>query len=61
MQASAAVAVASCSDIATMSIHGFVLPPRISLEELMRSSGAPPGGVKRKALAEPDRPTNKGE
>lgn len=59
MQAPAAVAAAGCKDDETMSVHGFVLPPRVSLEELMRSA-APLGGVKRKAHAEPDRHTNKG-
>lgn len=43
-----------------MSIHGFVLPPRITLEE-MRNRAAPQGGAKRKALAEPDKQTNKGD
>ena len=43
-----------------MSIYGFVLPPRISLEELVRTSAAPPGGVKRKAVVEPEKHINKG-
>ena len=59
MQATASVAAAGCTYDATMSVHGFVLPPRVTLEELMRSA-APLGGVKRKAHAEPDRHINKG-
>ena len=43
-----------------MSIEGFVLPPRITLEEATRNAQGPLGTLKRKALAESDRPTKKG-
>lgn len=45
---------------ADMSIDGFVLPPRITLEEATRGA-APTGGVKRKELTRPERHTNKGK